>query len=219
MKINQKGFSVVEILVIIVVVGLLGAVGWLVYDRQKSKNNEQPVTQSSSPQQKIEETSKQEAKTADPNKGYLVVKEWGLRFKLPNNLADINYRIHGDMVAFYAKPTGYTVEYRSDYEKVRDGNYPQYAIGSLYRSTESSKDKIGIQVEGKKIGNYYYYTAHAFSSLATGAAPTGLYFDAICDKDTRTSPKCDEYMEAENKAFQLVNQGDTALLNTIEPTQ
>jgi prepilin-type N-terminal cleavage/methylation domain-containing protein len=40
MKVNQKGFSVVEILIVIVVVGLLGAVGWLVYDRQKSKTGE-----------------------------------------------------------------------------------------------------------------------------------------------------------------------------------
>lgn len=37
MKLNQKGFSVVEILIVIVVVGLIGTVGWLVYDRQQNK--------------------------------------------------------------------------------------------------------------------------------------------------------------------------------------
>ncbi len=35
MKINQRGFGVIGILILTVVVGLLGAVGWLVYDRQK----------------------------------------------------------------------------------------------------------------------------------------------------------------------------------------
>jgi prepilin-type N-terminal cleavage/methylation domain-containing protein len=40
MKVNQKGFSVVEILVVIVIVGLLGAVGWLVYDRQQNKKSD-----------------------------------------------------------------------------------------------------------------------------------------------------------------------------------
>ncbi|MEI6751380.1 MAG: prepilin-type N-terminal cleavage/methylation domain-containing protein [Candidatus Saccharibacteria bacterium] len=40
MKNNQKGFSVVEILIVIVVVGLLGAVGWLVYDRQNNKQTD-----------------------------------------------------------------------------------------------------------------------------------------------------------------------------------
>jgi Tfp pilus assembly protein PilV len=39
MKANQKGFSVVETLLVIVVVGLFGAVGWLVYDRQKNKES------------------------------------------------------------------------------------------------------------------------------------------------------------------------------------
>ena len=46
MKSNQKGFSVVEILIVIVVVGLLGAGGWLVYDRQKNKTPETSITQS-----------------------------------------------------------------------------------------------------------------------------------------------------------------------------
>lgn len=53
MKTNQKGFSVVEILIVIVVVGLLGAVGWFVYDRQKSKTSEQPKTT------QVEETKKE----------------------------------------------------------------------------------------------------------------------------------------------------------------
>lgn len=46
---NQKGFSIVELLIVIVIVGLLGAVGWLVYDRQKNNtaNNVPAITQTS----------------------------------------------------------------------------------------------------------------------------------------------------------------------------
>ena len=40
MRKNKKGFGVVEILLVIVVIGLIVAVGWLFFDRQKSKNNE-----------------------------------------------------------------------------------------------------------------------------------------------------------------------------------
>ncbi len=36
MKKNQTGFSPIEIILIIVVVGLLGAVGWFVYDKHKT---------------------------------------------------------------------------------------------------------------------------------------------------------------------------------------
>jgi type II secretory pathway pseudopilin PulG len=68
MKFNQKGFSVVEILILIVIVGLLGAVGWLVFDRQKHKNDEQAKTQTTE-QTKNEsleqETAKGSKKTFD----------------------------------------------------------------------------------------------------------------------------------------------------------
>jgi prepilin-type N-terminal cleavage/methylation domain-containing protein len=43
MKNNQKGFSVVEILIVIVIVGLIGVAGWFVYNRQNDK--QAPATQ------------------------------------------------------------------------------------------------------------------------------------------------------------------------------
>lgn len=41
MKKDQSGFSVVEVLVILVIVSLVGAVGWLVYNRQKTTQQAQ----------------------------------------------------------------------------------------------------------------------------------------------------------------------------------
>lgn len=64
MKSNQKGFSVVELLIIVVIVGLIGAVGWLVYDRQKNKtDNQQANTQTSEQKQEV---PKEEAKNSTP---------------------------------------------------------------------------------------------------------------------------------------------------------
>jgi prepilin-type N-terminal cleavage/methylation domain-containing protein len=64
MKINQKGFSVVEILTVVVIVGLIGTVGWLVYDRRKDKtDNQQTNTQTSEQKQ---ETLKEELKNSNP---------------------------------------------------------------------------------------------------------------------------------------------------------
>jgi Tfp pilus assembly protein PilE len=64
MKSNQKGFSVVEILIVIVVTGLIGTVGWLVYDRQNSKtDNQNTDTQTSQHEEKKqEETPREETK-------------------------------------------------------------------------------------------------------------------------------------------------------------
>jgi prepilin-type N-terminal cleavage/methylation domain-containing protein len=209
MKANQKGFSVVEILIVTVIIGLLGAVGWLVYDRQNNKTPETSNTQASTTQK--EETPKQETKKPDPNEGYLVVKEWGLRFKIPSGLTDVKYTIHGDTVSFFAKPTGSNVQYRADYDKFEEGR-SQYAMGNLYRSTSSAKPFAGDMTrEGKKVGDYYYYTSWAFSSLATGAGCVGLYEDS-------NESNC----EPESRAFALVNGNDgnkAALLLTIELAQ
>lgn len=54
MKKNQRGFTIVEILLVVVVVGLLGTIGWLVYDKLNSKPSD------------TGQTVKQEKKTAPP---------------------------------------------------------------------------------------------------------------------------------------------------------
>lgn len=212
MKTNYKGFSVVEILIVVVVVGLLGAVGWLVYDRQKNKTDNKNTTAESTQleDKKQDETPTQEELKVDPNEGYFVVKEWSLRFKVPPGLTDVKYAIHDDILAFFAKPTGYNVQYVNDYEKYEDYSF-RYATGVLYRSKSSTKPfDFGDTREGRKIGDYYYYTNWAFSSLSTGAGCMGLYGDS--------NSAC----ETENKAFALVNGNDgnqAALLLTIEPAQ
>jgi prepilin-type N-terminal cleavage/methylation domain-containing protein len=208
---HQKGFSAVEILIGIVIVGLLGAVGWLVYDRQSS-NNVQPansqVTTSQgevTPTKAVSDTL--EAEKVDPNEGYLVVKEWGLRFKVPAGLTDVRYAVQGDTVAFFAKPSDSSYEYISDFDMFEDGRF-RYGRGILYRSKEAVNYERGYATEGKKVGDYYYYTAWSFSGLASGSACVGIYGDD-------SAAGC----EAEGKVFGLINTSENALLETIELAQ
>lgn len=199
---NQDGFGVVEIILVVMVLGLIGFVGYHAYSQRHKTNNAQTTSTVSTTTPKKTETPKPTT-TVDPNAGYLVVSEWGLRFKTPNGLADVRYKIQGDTLAFFAKPAGSSVQYRADYDKYEDGHFP-YATGLLYRSNNTNNDR-GFPTNGKKVGNYYYYTAWSFSSLATGAACLEIYGDSS-----------DSNCQANAKAFQLVNQGDNALLNTIE---
>ena len=60
MKTNQKGFSVVEILIVVVVVGLLGVVGWLIYERQQDSASKTSNAQTDT-QQKEATTQETEA--------------------------------------------------------------------------------------------------------------------------------------------------------------
>lgn len=102
MKTNQKGFSVLEILIVVVVVGLLGAVGWLVYDRQKSKTSNQETNTQTSEQksntqigEQKQESAKQETKVVDPYEGWKTYADSKLSysFKYPDtwSVTPINY--------------------------------------------------------------------------------------------------------------------------------
>lgn len=207
MKVNQKGFGVVGVVLILVILGIVGFTGYFVWHSKQEAdkaldNNQQPTVSSSSP-------AAMENTKADANDGYLVVKEWGLRFKVPSGLKDVKYVVKGDTAAFYAKPTESEVQYRSDYA-LFEGGVPRYASGNLYRSEESTKTPVSDQpVEGKKIGGHYYYTSWSFSGLASGAACVGLY------GDDNATDNC----KAESDAFVLVNSSDDALLKSIELAQ
>ncbi len=48
---NQAGFSAVELLIVVVIVGLLGFVGYMVYGKQQDKNNAVDTSQNSSRQE------------------------------------------------------------------------------------------------------------------------------------------------------------------------
>jgi Tfp pilus assembly protein PilE len=93
MKTNQKSFGIAEILIVVVVVGLLGVAGWLVYDRQKSKtdNNKAntPVSRHQEKQETPKETEHNENtpdgwKKYDSNSQFSFVypKEWGAVVKV-----------------------------------------------------------------------------------------------------------------------------------------
>lgn len=64
MRKNEKGFGLVELILIIVVIGLIVAVGWLFFDRQKEKNNE--TTGNNVQQQVVKNTEIQEETKPDP---------------------------------------------------------------------------------------------------------------------------------------------------------
>jgi hypothetical protein len=82
----QKGFSVVEGLLIVVIAGMLGGVGWYVWHSQKQvdKTYSQTANGSAVPSKKIAETT---TAPASSSVGYFVIKEWDVRAKYSGNLS------------------------------------------------------------------------------------------------------------------------------------
>lgn len=141
----------------------------------------------------------------------LAIKDWNIKFRIPTGLSRVDYYIIDDIAYFYAIPKGYDVNYRDDFGKLISNNYPVYHLGTLVRSKDSSiSDAFNTgYVQGKSVGEYYYYTAHSFSATSTGWGVQGLFCNNNLDG-------CSSYqMEAEIEALQLINKTDDCLLKTI----
>lgn len=75
MKTSQRGFSVVEILVAIVIVGLIGGVGWYIWQSTNKKGSEQPTAQTTEEIKKEESAVKQ---------GYTLYTDSNLSLQYPD---------------------------------------------------------------------------------------------------------------------------------------
>lgn len=90
MKKYQKGFGLIETLLILILVTLLGFVGWYVWNSQdKNKDNTNQSANSSAIQSDNKNTSA------------FKIKELGIQFKLPDELKELIYATHDNTVSFY----------------------------------------------------------------------------------------------------------------------
>ncbi|MBP7807267.1 prepilin-type N-terminal cleavage/methylation domain-containing protein [Candidatus Saccharibacteria bacterium] len=160
MKTNQNGFSVVEVIVVLVVVVLLGTVGWLVYDRQQSKNDNTAVTtQTTQPAttNSDSETNKAEDKTATYTHSELKYsfdhpKEWTIeKVAKPEGFTGVYSKVH-------IKSANYKEKTDDAYGGVTKG-----AIVTVTAQTAQGKTPIADYVSGKVL-----YTSEEKSLTVAG---------------------------------------------------
>lgn len=99
-KLNNQGFGLVGILVVVLVLAAIGGAGYLVWQKtKKDDTTKKSTTNSQSDKQTSSKSSAKEA--ADPTEDgkYLYIKEWDVRFQLPEDLrGDVEYGLfnHND---------------------------------------------------------------------------------------------------------------------------
>jgi hypothetical protein len=153
-KVNEKGFSVVELLIVILMFVLIGAVGYLVYkDHHTAVPKVVTVTKTTVAKPK---TSKITSTGAATTPSYLAIKEWGVRIPLSSSISD----------AYYYYNNGYA------YLSVQSHNNDQCAAnnvseGVMTRFSQSDVDPQTNQTllsehttDAVKVGNYYYFYTH-----------------------------------------------------------
>ncbi|HEX5456116.1 MAG TPA: hypothetical protein VFW77_01990 [Candidatus Saccharimonadales bacterium] len=85
-KLNNKGFGVVEAILILIIVGIIGGTGVYVYkqnqsDKDLGSGGNSQIQKTASDSQADKQTAQTPA-AEDSNKGFLVIKEWGIKVKL-----------------------------------------------------------------------------------------------------------------------------------------
>jgi len=185
---NEKGFGAVEGILIIVVVILLGAVGWFVYDRNHGK-----ATTSSAPATSTTTPTVNTKSTVD----YLTIKEWGV--KVPQLPAGnkVSYQIsdydknEADFVSSEQKAIGGSC---GDFSFAR---YHIFQAASGYKSNdEIRQNQLNYAAENNldiKIGSKtYYILGDMTGGDCTGTAKEGSTTsqkEVTANKDLLTSLK------------------------------
>jgi hypothetical protein len=149
MKTNQKGFGVIGIFAVVIIIGLTGAVGWLVYNKQKSKTDNKNTTAQTS--QQTNEQAKPVAKD-EVKSNYFEVKELGVKFELSDNLSGLYYSMgNNNKTAYFSLNEFKGTECAAD--KIAQVALSRYSDDDFEQDLEASKDNA------RKIGAYYYLSA------------------------------------------------------------
>lgn len=151
-KPNQKGFSVFEACIIVLVLVLLALGAWFIWD----KNNDTDYGKSANAAM---QTEGEEEVVATSDQTYLTIKEWDVRFKTTTTNEDAYYVIEA------GKP-----EYA--YVSVSSLTNPECApgktsVGVITRFKQGDRDPnsdelyANVAPDAVKVGNHYYFFSHA----------------------------------------------------------
>lgn len=159
MKKNQTGFSAVVVVLITAVIGLAGAVGWLVYDRQKTPKN--TTTKSTAPAQS---TAAPTVKDETSDWLLFTSKQKTYSFKVPDGWK-LTHQTDGDV----AYATGQDLTYKAGTKATvtettggRDGIYGFFIAfddkSAEKRDFSSYKNEGEFKTASGLTGTKYSYT-------------------------------------------------------------
>jgi len=163
---NQSGFSIVEAVLIVAVIGVIGVGGWFVYQHNKPKaTNAAPNTNQTTNQQTT-------TTTPAPTVNYLDIKEWGVKLPLSDIIKDAYYVILADTSSNAdGKPSdiqlGLTHLDASCGSITASSTSLSNSLGAIVRTLPTDTDPVSgklytqLEPNGTTINGYYYGYADA----------------------------------------------------------
>ena len=149
MKNNKSGFGFVGVILVMTLVALVGFfVLRMFFSDSTQKNASQSTTQQVSESSSSQSASQQVV--TDPNKDYVVIKPWGVRFKPVIELGNVEYFKPSDI---NAEAFTFTTKALSEEAASCSPDSNNIVLGLLTRSVEKDPAAGGIVAT---IGGYIY---------------------------------------------------------------
>jgi hypothetical protein len=166
---TQTGFAHLIVITVILAIGLVGAIGYVVYQNMNPKQTDSADNSSQDQDKVSDKTPGTDADTdADPisNDDYLVLSDWGVKFKMPDDTVNRTikyYKVSNNGAEYYRFTT-------SGVEEI-DG-CASTSLGTINRSTKTPSEapndpSVTNGMFLKKIENYNYYFSPALAVCAT----------------------------------------------------
>ena len=153
---NQKGFSVFEACIIVLVLALLALGAWFIWDKNKDKDYEESANAAMQASAESEEIANN---VATPDQTYLTIKEWDVRFKTSAANKDAYYYIEN------GKPD-YAYLSLTSLKNADNCAADDTTIGVIVRFKKGDIDPISEEPyinyypSAPKVGDYYYFYQH-----------------------------------------------------------
>lgn len=174
---HQSGFSTVELLLVVLVIGIVGAAGWFVYQHNRTK-----ATQAA-PNASNQQTQQTTTTTPAPTVAYLTLKEWGVKLPLSDSIKDSYYTVPRDISSDPdGQPSGVYLGMTSLNTScgivTPDSKGIDNALGAITRVPPTYTDPVSGELFTQKypggvtINGYYYVYASRTSGKTCASAST-----------------------------------------------
>jgi hypothetical protein len=139
---NQKGFHTIFLIVLVVVLCVIGSVGFYVYSQNRKNVKVNGIT---SPQKAV----------SNANLSYLEIKEWGIKLPLSDSITDLSYESDGDS-------TGRLLLYKKSYAEIDKDCKSSFVINrydDAYYKSLGPDNYLDLFKNDTlvKYGDFYYY--------------------------------------------------------------
>lgn len=172
----QSGFGHLVIITVVLALALVGALGYIFYQNFIQTKNSVSSVKTNNDSKPKTNTGTDNTSNTDPNKGYLVLSDWGVKFKLNDSLKNTQVKYYkvsdsdwGDVYEF----TTSRVEALGEGCVVTHsvlGDQGATRLASLFRLNKPNTIEASPPILIRQIDDYYYYYRGAQATCSS----TGL---------------------------------------------